>query len=141
MPRTIGRPRQVVYGIVLVLTGVGCTARSAGQPELAPVSGRVTLDGQPLRGVSVVFESAGGVLSFGNTDADGRYTVAYIRSARGAGLGNNVVRISEPALGPSSPLRKSRIPSIYNTASTLTAHVAKGSNVFDFALESTSGSK
>jgi hypothetical protein len=39
-------------------------------------------------------------------------------------------------MGPSSPLRKDKIPSIYNTASTLAVDVAKGSNVFDFSLES-----
>lgn len=100
------------------------------------MSGTVTLDGQPLGGVSVVFESDRGVLSFGNTDDQGRYTVSYIRSARGAGVGKNVVRISTPMMGPSSPLRKDRIPSIYNTASTLTVDVAKGSNVFDFPLDS-----
>jgi len=100
------------------------------------VSGTVTMDGRPLGGIAVVFESEGGVLSFGNTDDEGRYRVSYIRSARGAGLGRNVVRISTPTMGPSSPLRKDTIPAIYNTASTLAVDVTKGSNVFDFPLES-----
>jgi len=105
------------------------------------VSGRVTMDGQPLEGVSVVFESERGVLSFGNTDAYGRYKLSYIRSAKGAGLGKNIVRISTPTMGPTSPLHKDSIPSIYNTQSTLAAEVVKGRNVFDFALESTQRSK
>ena len=87
-------------------------------------------------GVSVVFESERGVLSFGNTDADGRYTLSYIRSAKGAGLGKNIVRISTPTMGPTSPLHKDSIPAIYNTQSTLAADVVKGRNVFNFALES-----
>jgi hypothetical protein len=128
--------RQSGWLLALVVAIVGCSTRPADQPEIAAVSGRVTLDGQPLGGVSVVFESDRGVLSFGNTDDEGRYTVSYIRSAKGAGLGRNVVRIRTPMMGPASPLRKDRIPSIYNTASTLAVDVAKGSNVFDFTLES-----
>jgi hypothetical protein len=127
--------RQSGWLLALVAI-VGCSTRPADQPEIAAVSGRVTMDGQPLGGVSVVFESERGVLSFGNTDDEGRYSVSYIRSAKGAGLGRNVVRIRTPMMGPASPLRKDRIPSIYNTASTLAVDVTKGSNVFDFTLES-----
>lgn len=127
---------EAMCGFALVVAVVGCAARSANQPEIAAVSGTVTMDGKPLGGVAVVFESDRGVLSFGNTDDEGRYTVSYIRSAKGAGLGRNVVRISTPTMGPSSPLRKDKIPSIYNTASTLAVDVAKGRNVFDFTLES-----
>jgi len=122
--------------IILVLALGGCTTRSAGQPEIAPVSGTVTMDGKPLGGVAVVFESERGVLSFGNTDDKGRYSVSYIRSAKGAGLGRNVVRIRTPTMGPSSPLQKDKIPAIYNTASTLAVDVTKGRNVFDFSLAS-----
>ena len=135
------RSIEALSGIALVVAVVGCAARSANQPEIAPVSGTVTMDGKPLGGVAVVFESDRGVLSFGNTDDEGRYTVSYIRSARGAGLGRNVVRIRTPTMGPSSPLRKDKVPSIYNTASTLAVDVAKGSNVFDFAPTSNSSSK
>jgi hypothetical protein len=128
--------RAPAWAWALALGFIGCTARPTGQPEIAPVSGTVTMDGRPLGGIAVVFESEGGVLSFGNTDDEGRYRVSYIRSARGAGLGRNVVRISTPTMGPSSPLRKDTIPAIYNTASTLAVDVTKGSNVFDFPLES-----
>ena len=127
--------RQSGWMVALVVF-VGCSTRPADQPEIAPVAGRVTMDGQPLASVSVVFESERGVLSFGNTDADGRYKLSYIRSANGAGLGKNTVRISTPTMGPTSPLHKDSIPAIYNTQSTLAADVAKGRNVFDFALES-----
>jgi hypothetical protein len=104
--------RQSGWMVALVVF-VGCSTRPADQPEIAPVAGRVTMDGQPLAGVSVVFESERSVLSFGNT-----------------------VRISTPTMGPTSPLHKDSIPAIYNTQSTLAADVAKGRNVFDFALES-----
>jgi len=100
------------------------------------VSGTVTMDGQPLRSVAVVFESERGVLAFGKTDAQGHYTIFYVRSDKGAGLGKNMVRIFTPSMGPSRPSGKDSIPVIYNTESTLEAHVVKARNVFDFALES-----
>jgi hypothetical protein len=136
MPRQLRRGKEAVCRIALIVALVGCTTRSAGQPEIAPVSGTVTMDGRPLVGVAVVFESERGVLSFGNTDDEGRYSVSYIRSAKGAGLGRNVVRIRTPTMGPSSPLRKDKVPAIYNSASTLAVDVTKGRNVFDFSLES-----
>jgi len=132
---------RVAGRFVLAAVFVGCSSQSTGQPEIAPVSGTVTLDGQPLAKKSVVFESERGVLSFGNTDAEGRYKLCYIRSAKGAGLGRNVVRISTPTMGPSGPLHKDSIPSIYNKESILTADVVKGRNVFDFALESKPSAK
>ncbi|MBU6222446.1 MAG: carboxypeptidase regulatory-like domain-containing protein [Planctomycetes bacterium] len=128
--------RRITWTVALVAGLFGCSSRPTGQPEIAPVTGTVTMDGQPLAGKSVVFESDRGVLSFGNTDANGRYKLSYIRSAKGAGLGRNVVRISTPTMGPTSPLHKDSIPAIYNTASTLEAEVVKGRNVFDFSLES-----
>lgn len=132
---------RTTWIITLVVALGGCSSRQTGQPEIAPVSGTVTMDGQPLANKSVVFESDRGVLSFGNTDAKGRYKLSYIRSAKGAGLGKNVVRISTPTMGPTSPLRQDSIPSIYNTKSILEADVVKGRNVFDFALESTPAKK
>jgi len=104
--------RQSGWMVALVVF-VGCSTRPADQPEIAPVAGRVTMDGQPLASVSVVFESELSVLSFGNT-----------------------VRISTPTMGPTSSLHKDSIPSIYNTQSTLAADVVKGRNVFDFTVES-----
>lgn len=122
-------------GLILV-TLLGCSTRPADQPELAPVSGRVTLDGRPLGNVKVVFQSSKGAISFATTAADGTYELTYIRSAKGAGLGRNVVRIATPTDGPVGPKWKDPIPAVYNSASTLAAEVAKGRNVFDFALES-----
>jgi len=128
--------RRITGAFVLASLLVGCSSQPTGQPEIAPVTGTVTMDGQPLANKSVVFESDRGVLSFGNTDAQGRYKLSYIRSAKGAGLGRNIVRISTPTMGPTSPLHQDSIPAIYNTASTLEAEVVKGRNVFDFTLES-----
>jgi hypothetical protein len=71
---------------------IGC--RQSG-PEVAPVTGRVQLDGRPLKNADVVFQPIGpGSPSYGRTDADGRYELGYKRGVPGALLGEHNVSIS-----------------------------------------------
>jgi len=72
MKRTIidrlGMVAVVFCAVGLVLSGCGPKG-----PELAPVEGVVTLDGQPLEGATVLFHAEGGGRpSTGTTDANGR---------------------------------------------------------------------
>lgn len=68
------------------LVSAGC-GRSSG--DLAPVSGKVTLDGQPLPNVNVIFQPASdstsgptsGVGSIGATDTQGRYTLSTMSAS------------------------------------------------------------
>jgi hypothetical protein len=84
---------------MLVAMALGCGA----QAGVVPVSGRVTLGGQPLAGAVVTFqpirESEGTVRqlggSVGRTDADGRYELRLIEpSVAGASVGNHRVTIT-----------------------------------------------
>jgi hypothetical protein len=69
-------------GLVLILAvAAGCQSRPAGMPELAPVSGVVTLDGKPLPNVLVVLRSQQGAVSMSTTDATGRYESKYLGSS------------------------------------------------------------
>ena len=110
---------------------VGC-GRSG--PELAPVSGRVTLDGQPLSGARLMFQpEATGSPSYGATDRDGLYELGYKRGVNGAMIGWHIVRIQldSEASGPKSLLSR------YNSQSELRREVKPGeNNVFDFQLTS-----
>ena len=88
------RAMIVVLGCLLLF---GCSRRGY---ELAPVSGRVTLDGRPLADVMVSFQprqadnSSPGPGSFGQTDAEGRYTLRTIEpDAEGAVVGTHIVRL------------------------------------------------
>src|SRR5437667_12114172 len=63
-------------------------------PPLGTVSGRVTLDGQPLAETTVEFQPASGSPSYGVTDADGRYTLAWNADQQGALVGRHTVRIT-----------------------------------------------
>ena len=70
----------------LVLFAIVVAGCSGGEFPLAPVSGTVTYDGEPLEGAEVVFapmESSDtievGPASVGITDAEGKYTLKTVR--------------------------------------------------------------
>jgi hypothetical protein len=111
--------------LIVVLT-VGC--QPAG-PELGLVSGRVTLDGQPLEGARLMFQPDGNKPpSVGVTDKDGHYDAFYKRDVDGALVGNHTVRIRIAD--------KPVIPAKYNDNSELQREVKAGKNEIDFELTS-----
>src|SRR4051812_13756629 len=102
-------------------------------PQLAPVSGRITLDGQPIENTDIAFYPEIGNPSAGRTDKDGHYELGFKRGMMGGTVGKNVVRIStssELVKGPN------RFPEKYNFKSELQRGVEPGKNVFDFDLKS-----
>jgi hypothetical protein len=89
-------PKQWLWGVVLLASGC------SGAAPIVPVSGRVTLDGRPLRKALIQFMpvarpnsiEAPGPGSTGVTDDDGRYTLTTIgSSAKGAVVGDHIVAI------------------------------------------------
>jgi hypothetical protein len=85
--------RLAAYLIPIVFIA-GCRG-----PNVVPVSGRVTLDGQPLTGVVVYFRPATdrsnpGAGSVGTTDSNGYYELRQIQpDRRGAVIGDHLVTI------------------------------------------------
>lgn len=128
--------------LVLMLMLAGCAAKA----KIAPVSGRITLDGVPLANANITFQPIGsndpGPGSYGRSDADGRYTLNLVSTDEsGAIVGNHRVMIS--TLGGQQvqmsdggmKLPKDRVPRRYNTETRLTFEVpAQGSNAADFTL-------
>jgi hypothetical protein len=127
----------------LVLAAILCGAPQLGcnrsGSELAPVTGRVTLDGKPLAGARLRFqpEATGGSPSYGTADKDGRYELGYKRGMAGALLGWHVVRIeagsTEGEGGANAPRA---LPARYNEQTELRREVKAGENQIDFELES-----
>lgn len=76
------------------LSGCGGST-SADLPDLVPVEGRVTMNGEPLAGATVTFKPqvSGVNSSVGVTDDDGRYKLRYSRDA-GAVVGTHKVTVS-----------------------------------------------
>src|SRR5262245_63329778 len=134
--------------LLLVAAGAaGCGARG-----LAPVSGRVTLDGSPAAGVHVSFQPVGGegqknpgVGSYAITDSDGRFTLKTVdKDAAGAVVGKHRVEITTRGVeaDDQTDMRpkgrpKAVIPLRYGQSSDLTFDVpAGGTSTADFPLKS-----
>ncbi|PQO26790.1 carboxypeptidase-like regulatory domain-containing protein [Blastopirellula marina] len=118
--------------LALVGLAVGC---SGG--DLKPVTGVVTMDGQPASGVKVIFVpvEGGRANSMALTDAAGRYALAYTTQHSGAKPGAYKVLVvrEEPETG------QEMIPSQYSSGgkTVLAAEVVDGGeNVFNFDLAS-----
>jgi hypothetical protein len=88
---------------LLLLSAAGCDS-----PDVVPVSGRVTLNGQPLAGACVTLQPTGlapgerpeAAGSVGRTDADGRFTLRLIDPEQdGALVGVHVVTITTASAG------------------------------------------
>ena len=72
---------------VMLITISGC-----GRSEFAPLTGRVTLDGEPLPTAVVTFISEGGTSGYANVDSSGRY-VAKSGSDKGLKPGNYKISV------------------------------------------------
>jgi hypothetical protein len=152
------RPRITALGVCL-LAAAGC----GGDYQVAPVSGRVTMDGRPMPGVYVNFQPVGGAGnpnpgpgSYAVTGADGRFTLKLVNPSReGAVVGRHRVTITRqfaedvrgteqtgtPDGAPASPLprlgKAAQIPERYNVKSDLTFDVPRGgTDKADFPLTS-----
>ena len=122
--------------LVALLSGCG------GDLKVAPVTGTVTLDGKPLERASVLFQpEKGGRPSFGVTDANGKFTLAYSMNEQGAEVGSATVKITtklqaESADGDyreNAPRAAERVPARYSKE-PLKVTVEPKSNTIDLVL-------
>jgi hypothetical protein len=88
--------RAALFAVAIVaVASLCCNSRTAGYPPLGKVTGIVTRAGQPLAGVTVLFQPvAGGRASGGVTDSAGRYTLRHTEAADGAMVGDHTVTLS-----------------------------------------------
>ncbi|RMG00676.1 MAG: carboxypeptidase regulatory-like domain-containing protein [Planctomycetota bacterium] len=97
--------RVVRFSLVLTAVGTlflaGCGKKG---PQLTPVEGVVTLDGQPLEGAMVLFEpQEGGRPATGLTDAQGHFTLKTLEPGDGAQVGVNAVAVTKEKENPNAP--------------------------------------
>lgn len=133
---------------------VGLVAATGCGSNVAPVSGRITLDEKPLVNATVIFEPDSdlknpGPGSQGKTDANGEYALQlFTGEAKGAIIGKHVVRITSyegddgtvPSSNPNETVfRKSLVDERYNSKSELKFEVQPGgSTSANFDLKSAS---
>ena len=115
--------------VLLATSFAGCSKTG---PDLAPVSGRITLDGNPLENADIVFQPDGSKPpSSGRANKDGQYQLGYKRGVMGGTVGSNTVRITISSDVVANP---PNIPVRYNTESKLTKEVKSGQNEINFDL-------
>ncbi len=129
-------------GIALVLLG-GC---GEGGPSLGSVSGKITLDGEPVKGAIVQFipQGPGGTPSYGLSDKEGIYKMEFSSSASGVLTGKSLVRISsndDVTINGKTYSSVEVFPDKYNEGSEVIADIVAGENKLDYACESTERSK
>jgi hypothetical protein len=122
--------------LTCILQFSGCGG--ADHPDVARVTGTVTLDGQALENATVMFQPSSGRASIGTTDSAGKYDLMYLDGVYGAMLGAHkvTIRTEVPGEDGEPPLVKEKLPGKYHNRTELTAEVAEGSNSVDFPLTS-----
>jgi hypothetical protein len=136
MQRIVG---STAVGVMALAIGVACLAGcGTSQPPSGTVSGKVTLQGQPLRAGTVQFvnDQLGAGASAALDDAGTYRVTTPLRT------GPYEVTIQPPPppapheMGPSASLPPSNIPAKYRDpkSSGLKATIQEGSNTADFAL-------
>ena len=142
------RPPQAprIWGAATGLLAV-LIAGCGGGLDLIPVSGTVTLDGQPVDGAAVVFVPvAGGPAASGSTDAGGKFRLTTVNQP-GAVPGEYNVTVTKQTMhgitadgmpGPGGIRIEWHVPQRYSRAKTsgLTATVGGNKREVSFALTS-----
>ena len=128
--------RRITLLVALICAVVGCS--QGDLPDLAPVSGVVTLDGKPLGNKQVIFMPENGRPSMGETDEDGAYELSYTAQIKGAIIGHHAVTITTPPPNQGDGNLKGykeTVPAKYNSKSELKAEVESGRNTLNFELK------
>ncbi len=138
--------------LMLAATSLGCssgeTALLPGRSPTIPVHGKITLNGAPIEGATVMFFSEKlAITSYGKTDATGNYQLTTYEPGDGAPVGHYQVSVKksqqtivEPSDHPAIPPKSQTsqlLPPQYSDydSSQLKAVVAEGgNNAFQFNL-------
>jgi hypothetical protein len=122
--------------ILLLMIWAGCGGNR--RQQVAPVRGRVTLDGQPLPHAGIEFRAPGKPPSGGFTEENGNHELIFKRGVKGAPIGINGVTILEDTQMTHRP---QRVPARYNENSELSREVKSGDNEIDFDLTTEKNAK
>lgn len=130
------RIQHRVFWCFISVWGIsGCFGGGESLPELANVTGTVTLDGSPLPGANILFQPQQGKTAFAMTDEKGKFELMYNQDVAGTVPGSYSVKVSKEK-NPEEP-GMDLVPPKYNEKTTLKADVKSGvENDFQFDLTS-----
>jgi len=123
---------------LLIIGFVGCSGGTDG-PETVNVSGKVTLNGEPLPSGEIIFRAEDGSRSDAGSISNGSYSFDCTLGAKRV----EITSLQPKAGAATQPLETGEsggeveqvIPEKYNGKSELTADVSDSSTTFDFPLE------
>lgn len=142
------RQKPITLGATMLLWMVVVSGCSSSTSELVPVSGKVTLDGDPVEAAVVVFEpEGGGPLASGFSDASGWFTLTCGDQGKGARIGMNRVSITKTKLAAAQSAEEEYdldeaiqwlVPAKYanNQTSRITVEVKRGMDPVKLDLRS-----
>ncbi|MBA2115920.1 hypothetical protein [Bremerella alba] len=118
---------------VVLLSGMGCYQTG---PPLGYVEGTVTLDGQPIEGLTLRFVPKGneGTTSYAETDVDGNYTARFTFRQEGVLIGEHDVVFERPIGADERGI--ATFPKGYERRNAITTVVDSGYQTIDFELKS-----
>jgi hypothetical protein len=132
-----------VLAVLLVIAGCG-----RGGPEIVPIEGTVTRNGNPVPNIRIYFQPTGGRPSWGDSDAQGRFVLDYDYDYDGAKVGTHKVWIVDlggnvdPTLAMSGGAKPKRNPELAEIlakygqeTSQLTVEVKKADRNFQLKLD------
>ena len=135
-------------GCFALLLGCSGGVEPEEVPPLQPVTGKVTLDGQPAAGVAVSFAPAGGTTgngAYASTDESGSYSLQYRTGDPGIPAGEYEVSFSKMAQPDGSPIPEGQTAADVMAENVLPERyqrrpqrvtVPEGGKTFDFELTS-----
>jgi len=143
-------PHRLAWTLLLLTSVSGCGSQS--EFKMVPVTGTVSLDGQPLAGAMTKFFPAGKVNeeSQGRTDASGKFQLDGVHGKTGAMPGEHKVVITRLVMKDGTPVdpkidfalvvheARESLPATYSNIdeTTLTATVPAAGGNIDFQLKS-----
>ena len=134
-----GVPMHTMLRTLLFMSLLSLSTGCAKGPELGDVTGRITLEGEPVEAAYVTFLPMfpGGMELVGKTDADGNYDVQYSATRKGIPPGKYQILLStlDDIKNPNGSNTKvpERFHPIYvNNDSPLTFEVVPGENDASF---------
>ena len=129
---------SIPYKMLLILFLLSPLCGCSQSGNVVPVTGTVTIDGQPPVGATVNFTPTEGeqrTTSRGTIREDGRYELRLTSQQDGALIGKHLVQIRFAPTGDNP--QQMKIPRQFNKRSELYAEVTSdGDNTFNFELSS-----
>tara|TARA_R110002095_G_scaffold25573_1_gene26179 strand:+ start:10400 stop:10858 length:459 start_codon:yes stop_codon:yes gene_type:complete len=90
------RIRWITFSLIFLVMGCSSSEHLKGRVSVLPVTGTISLKGNPVEGAIVNFVSEdGNPVATGKTDSTGKYSLTTYEPDDGAGLGNYVVLVTK----------------------------------------------